>query len=211
MSFGVKVSTASLHRLFYNAKLLQVGSLAKPMYVYVDAHSNTMSMATSDRHCYLTDKTEVEAPWSFHMEIKPADVKAIELQLRDITDDMIEFEWTSPGEFLLPAGNTGLADKPYLGYICDVTMSDDGDQFADMLDFSFLADLKPVAAFALNADRFRKVSLVKPDYPVDMLPVMHPKYGRIIAFKKGPSVVGALATMDREKILAKSGDQDVLW
>ena len=64
--------------------------------------------------------------------------------------------------------------------------------------------------FALSADRFRKLSLVKPQgNPVD-LALCETEGHPYVAFKIGPTAKGLLSVLDREVVVEELGE-DVLW
>ena len=49
------------------------------------------------------------------------------------------------------------------------------------------------------------------DYPVDLLPTTHSEYGDIIRFRKGPTVQGALSTVNRDTLRENSGAEEFMW
>lgn len=201
----MKISTASLHRLAYNAKIFQVGDSPPPMKLFFD-EDDVVIMSVYDRLTYLEDSSEYESgDFQQYIQFGSAETKKLELALRDLIRDDEELTLTL-GEFNMKVEIMGVLVGDYEYSFPEM----DKTEINSLVEPEFYTPSP--GAVALNPDRFRKLSLVQPgDYPVDFHVVEHAKFGNIVAFKKGPTVVGALSVIDRTILREQPGSEEFLW
>jgi len=202
----MKIEAAVLHRLLYNAKLYQVGKDSPGMKLVFD-EDGAVLMSVFDRYTYVEDYgMYTPGSYTYLMELDSDAVKAAELALRELKD--VE-------ELTLEVSTSNKTLSVYWGEDLLVTVEyvyprKDEDDIASLVspaEHSNLTD--PIA---LLGDRFRKLALIQPqEYPVDMRFVEHTKFGPMVAFKKGPTVVGALAALDRDVLHKTLSKGNELW
>lgn len=210
----MKIKAADLHRLLYNGCLFtDKKSATGGVAAFVLGGTRLAVMATDD-HVAITDYITVEPQETelvFFLSLES--MKRQEKDLRDRAGDL---------EIDVDTVSTRLGTATG----CYVPFADPGDpglwnmvgQMLSLSDFGGVAgDVAESEGvlFALNPDRLRKFSLLKPgDFPVDM------RYGYdiaierdVVAFRAGPTLRGVLAPLDRELLREKYGEQagSVLW
>lgn len=200
------VAADDLHRVVYNLRLFQVGKLARPAIL---EFGDDLRGSIQDGHTYLVDRapTASENDDSVSLGVPPEELKALELWLRDRTGDL-RIHHRVVDLIISDEDGREIVVTVYHGVF---------DEMKDILDLEQTGPCDHTvgyfaAPFAVNPDRSRKLSLVKPgDYPVDSILVSHDDYGDILLMKIGPTVRVALSTLDR-KILAEAVDSDqYLW
>lgn len=198
----VRIKVDDAARLFYNTKLFQVGKDTEAATLSVVA--DKMLISISDRHTYLTDRatlsySDTTSKECFAIYLPSDAVKDIELNSRTWQEETTYIDLTPyPLKF-------EIFETQYPVLMATPTLL---DQMLDNQLFIRGGD----HPLAINPDRFRKLSLIKPgDYPIDMQHGLHEKFGEIIRFKAGPTVRGAMATLDREVLAKKAGSADFLW
>lgn len=197
MSFRATVSADDLHRLIYNCKQFQVGKGAKAVHLSFGPASLRASI--DDDHTYVSDvcpmKRTLEGK-SPDFGLSPEVTKVLELDLRSADGDL-EISW-SPEDGLVVDGAA-----------FSVVASE--DVLVDMFDEE-AHDVLFGLTFELKDGSLRKLDLIKGgDYPVSLMPVKHNKYGDLLLFKKGPTVRGGVAILDRKILTEGVADTSFLW
>lgn len=203
--FHASIQTESLHRIIYNARLFQVGKHAKPTILEftVNDTDHTLTGTVDDNYTYIREWANCSVTRPITLNISATSAKHLELNLRDVSEDYVDLEWTLDG---------GLSIMNQDWEHFEAFEDHDGDKMADVFEWDQWSDGFAGAPFALNADRFRKLSLIKPgDYPIDLKRIVHARYGDMILFKAGPKLRGALTTLDRKILCDKVGSRDFMW
>lgn len=209
----MKIQAKDLWRLMYNAQLFTdkksaTGGVAK--FRQVIGPSAGLAVFATDDHVAICDKAPGENTEFGEFFLSLETMKQLEKSLREIVGEMnLVIE---DGEFR------------YIGMDGAVPFADSGDpdlwnmvgQMLSGFDFEYTPlGGDPLTVFALNPDRLRKFSLLKPgDYPIDI----KTGYDRVlerdlVAFKAGPTLRGVLAPLDRKLLTEKYGEDagSVMW
>lgn len=199
----MKIQASELHRLLYNAILFTdkksaAGGVAKFRATFGSGPNMGLVVFATDDHVAIFDRIPAEGGEEvdeFFLSLET--MKALEKDLRD-QDSVIDFDFNA---------------HRVLGDV-DLELWDTVVRMLSLKDFESDDSVQHVT-FALNPDRLRKFSLIKPgNYPIDM------RYGYdtgvhrdVIAFKAGPTLRGVLAPLDRELLAEKYGEQsgELLW
>lgn len=198
----MKVEAAVLHRLIYNTKLFQVGSGAPS--TNLSFAGGSVAASVSDGQTYLQDMQRVdrdpnEKEWGIKLPL--GTTRQMELDLRDMEGELEV--WISGATILTANGNVYVGEEDTYPYALD----------RDSVLFPAYHSALKGRPFALWGERFSKLNLIQPrDYPVDFRTVWHSSLQReLLLFKKGPTVSGCTAVVERSILEEKEGAQHFLW
>lgn len=198
----MKIPAKELHRLLYNAILFTDKKSATGGVAAFRFNEHGLGVMATDDHVAILDVAYVPRPAGAMVDIFLSldRMKILEKEYRDLTAE-VEFDPESVSFMGSPVDDTDLWLRV--------------GKMLSLDDFQSTACEDMDAKFALNPDRLRKFSLLKPgDYPIDM----HYGYDNaierdLVAFKAGPTLRGILAPLDRELLAEKFGKDagSVMW
>jgi hypothetical protein len=175
----------TLWRMCYNALLYSHKDTSAQGHTLWTRGGDKLRVTAFDDYFALTDQvTRLDHDHARHFLMPIEELKTLEKDLRDKT------------------GPFDLGAMPFA--------PDDGVISAELHDADALCFPEgyliptPVKFFALSPDRLRRLSLLKPaGYPIDcqvFVDVCTPDADKIIAFRYGPSVRGAMAPVNRDDL-----------
>jgi len=184
--FSFKIPANDLHRMVYNAKLLDVRS-----HVTFRIENGFLTVAAYDGFEVIEDTTEInfDPTPGVNWTLDYKESKLLEVALRD---ELNELECSiEPGAFVVGGQK----------YIETGMLSSQGTAtHVGAVLFDKTKWLGPTKmTFDIHPSRARKFPLLKPaDYPLSCMVVTHTIADRdILLYKKGPSLRGAILTLDR--------------
>ena len=204
MAFRLKVD--DLHRMIYNTRLVDLkgnvtlqGIKGGGVKAYIWDGVEYLRDTTEDVFWHVNEK----APEDWKVTLAAPAVKELELLLRNFEGKANVIKGSN---FIhISVDNQ---DDTFDQAIIDEPLPDPGEI---ILKSDFLVTASRYMAF--SPKRFRKFPLLKPgDYPTDFYPVWHNEFMRnVLLYRCGPSVTGAITTLDRSKLYDGEGTPDYLW